>query len=295
MVNRRSILVTGATGTNGREIVRALAERGARVRAFVRQSEDAAALVARGAEIAVGDLDDPASVDAALEGVDRVVLLAANTLNQVGHERGVIDAATRAGVRHLMKFSAAGADPSAPALILRWHGEAEEHLKASGIPHTILRPVFFMQNLLAQKGTIASEGAFHLPMGTARPAAIDARDTAEAFAAVASSSAGTHLGKTYTLTGPEPIGFDEMAAVLSRVAGRPVRYVDVAPEAFRQSLLGWGQPEWLAAALDELFARLRAGDQSKPTDAVREITGRPARDFGAFAADHAEAFRAHAP
>ncbi len=285
-------LVTGATGTVGTAVVQSLIDADIPVRAFVRNADSAEKLKAIGAELAIGELGDRDALTAAYKGVKRVVSLVPNTLDQVQHEENIVDAAKDAGVDHVVKVSASGAAANAPELILRWHGQGEEYLKASGIPYTIVRPVFFQQNLLGQAPLINGQSIFALPMAEGDVAAIDIRDIADSVAALISANA--HHGETYQLTGPDRLSFTAIAEIISQHAGKAVQYFDVDPAEFKNSLLEWGQPEWYADALNELFATVRANDQAKTTDSVREITGRPPRSFDAFTAEHAHIFRAAA-
>ena len=157
------MMVTGATGNVGSVVVRELAARGLPARAFVRDPAKAAALLGPATELAVGDFADPVSVRAALDGVDAVFLACGNVGDQVAYETTVIDAATRAGVRRLVKLSALGAEAGSPVVMWDWHARIERHLSASGVPVVVLRPRFYMTNLLALAATVGSAGALFLP------------------------------------------------------------------------------------------------------------------------------------
>src|SRR5262245_10264089 len=161
------ILVVGATGTNGRELALRLAGAGRPVRALVRSPEKSADLARAGVELARGDLDDPASLDAALKGVERAFFVTAVDRRFVAWCRNFFDAAKRAGTSQVVKFSAMGAGDAGSEL-LRQHGETDEMLKASGVPWTILRPNSFHQNLLWSAASIRERGEFYLPLRDAR-------------------------------------------------------------------------------------------------------------------------------
>ncbi|WP_433303516.1 SDR family oxidoreductase [Actinoplanes sp. CA-030573] len=280
----KRILVTGATGTVGAHVVRELHERGATVRAFVRSATH----VPRGAEPVIGDFEDLASVRAALDGADRVYLCAADGPRKVAHETAVIDAAAERGVERIVKLSAMHADPASALPAFRWHGEIERHLDRSGVPAVILRPAFFMTNLLMVAGGVARTGTLYAPTAGRRVAMVDVRD-------VAAVAAGTllepgHAGRAYELTGPSAVTFAEVAAALAEATGRPVRFADLTEEQARPRFEGAGLPDWLAAHLAGVFGLVRAGGFERATDRVRAITGRPARDIAGFARDHATAF-----
>jgi uncharacterized protein YbjT (DUF2867 family) len=235
-----------------------------------------------------GDLDDQASLDAALKGVDRAFLVTAVDQRAGRWCQNFIEAAKRGGRPHVVKFSGMGAG-SGNAEILRQHGETDQMLAVAGLPYTILRPNSFFQNMLWSAGTIRDHGAFYLPLRDARQSLVDVRDIA-AVAVEALTGSG-HEGQTYDITGPESLSYHDVAATLSRVLGKPVRYVDVPPEAARDSMLKAGMPAWNAAAVTELYEVFATGQSAAITDVVQRLTGRPPITFEEFARDHADAFR----
>jgi uncharacterized protein YbjT (DUF2867 family) len=281
------ILVIGATGTNGREVVQRLAEAGHWVRALVRSPEKADGLRLPNVELALGDLGDPASLDRAFVGVSRAFLVTAVEQRAVGWCRNAFEAARRAGTPHVVKFSGLGAGTAGSAL-LRQHGETDEMLKASGLPYTILRPNSFFQNMLWSAGTIKDHGAFYLPMRDGRQSLVDVRDIAAVAVKVLTDPG--HEGQVYEITGPESLSYAEVAATLSRVLGKSVGYVDVPPEAARESMLKAGMPQWNADAVTELYGVFATGRFNYTTDAVKRITSQPAIPFERFAREKAAAF-----
>jgi uncharacterized protein YbjT (DUF2867 family) len=173
------ILITGATGTNGREIVAQLSAKGVRARAMVRRREDVKLRQTLNVEFVNGDFADASSLDAALAGVERAFLLSPSSAEQVALEVNFIRAAKRTGVRHVVKFSILGAAPNSPSRLIRRHGEAEKILEDSGIAFTILRPHYFMQNLLWYIDDIKSQGVFYASLpDTYKHSHVDARDNA---------------------------------------------------------------------------------------------------------------------
>jgi uncharacterized protein YbjT (DUF2867 family) len=284
------VLVTGATGNVGSRVVGELRDLGVPVRAFVRDADMAATMLGDGIEIAAGDFSDAASVRRALEGVEGVFLACANDPRQVEHETGVIDAAAGAGVRRIVKLSALGAEVGSPVAFWDWHGRIEEHLRAMGIPAVVLRPTFFMTNLLGSAEGIRHEDVLFAPAEGARVAMIDPSDVAEA-AAIALSTDG-HEGQTHVLTGPEAITFERVAEKLSAATGRSIRFVAVPDDAARQALVEAGIPGFVAGQIVAVFGILRQGAQERTTDAVRALTGREPRTFLQFARVHASLFHA---
>ncbi|MFF1548872.1 NAD(P)H-binding protein [Streptomyces sp. NPDC058291] len=280
------ILVTGATGTVGREVLRALPD-GLPVRVMARDPARVQT-AAPGAEIVAGDYGDPRSLDRALRGVSRAFLLT----NRVGGDDDArfLRAARSAGVRHLVKVSAAAvADDDAHDLVTRWQRANEELLLSCGTPWTLLRPRAFMSNTLSWAASIASERVVRALYGTSRNACVDPRDVAAA--AVCALTEDGHEGRVHTLTGPEPISAVEQTAQLGRLLGAPLRFEELSPDQAR-ALLGRRHPPAVVEALLAAARRQRAGAKARVEDTVLRLTGRPARSFGTWAADHLAAFGA---
>jgi uncharacterized protein YbjT (DUF2867 family) len=282
------ILVTGATGHVGSELVRLLAEQGAPARALVHSPDKAAPIQHLGLETALGDFEQPDTLDVAMKGCDQLFLLAPPTPRQPQQEQHVIDAARRAGVGHVVKQSVPWAGADAPVVFSRWHGQIEEDLAQSGLAYTLLRPSSFMQNFLMSAQQVADQGVLYGMFGEGRVAFIDARDVA-AVAAELLTSPG-HQGASYTLTGPEALSAAEVAERLAAATGRQVRSVDLGPDGYRQALAGAGMPGWLVDGVVEGNTMLAAGHGATVTDEVARLTGRPPRTFAQFAADHRVAF-----
>jgi uncharacterized protein YbjT (DUF2867 family) len=283
------ILVTGATGHVGSELVRLLAEAGTPARVLIHSPDKAAPILRLGLEIAVGDFEQPDTLDTAMKGCDHLFLLSPATPRQPQQEQHVIDAAKRAGVEHVVKQSVPWADdPDTGLVFCRWHGQIEQYLAQSGLAYTLLRPSNFMQNFLMSAQPVAEQGVLYGMFGEGRVAFIDTRDIA-AVAAELLTSPG-HQGAGYTLTGPEALTAAEVAERLSAAVGRQVRYVDLGPDAFRQALAGAGLPGWLVDGLIEGNTMMAAGHAATVTDEVAKMTGRSPRTFAQFAADHRPAF-----
>jgi len=285
------ILVTGATGTTGSEIVRQLAAAGARVRALVHR-RPAAAAVGGHVEYVTGDLADAASVERAMAGVERVMLIPPVDPRAAEMQRNVAAAAKRAGVRHIAKLSVLAVNPNSPVRFLRWHAEGERIVADSGIPATNLRANSFMQNILHMAPQIAATGVFYQPAGNARISFVDARDIGAAATRVLTEDG--HGGRSYDITGPEALTFADAAAAIAEAAGRPVQYREQSPEEFKQTILGFGRPEWVADGLNELYGFYREGLASRVDGAVEKLAGRRATTFREFARDYAPAFSGNA-
>ena len=281
------ILVTGATGTNGREILKALAAARVPAKAMVRSADDASDLPPGMVPIE-GDFDDEASLARALAGIERAFLLTPSTEHAEEQQKRYVAAAVNAGVRHIVKLSQFAAASDSPVRFLRYHAAVEEVIKASGLDWTFLRPNLFVQGLLQFAGMIRDKQMFTAPIGDARVSVVDVRDNA-AVAAAALTQEG-HAGRTYTLTGPEALSHAEMAERLSAATGCAIRFVDASDDDLRHAMAGVGMPEWQIEGLIEDCAHYARGEASVIEQGVRQATGRPARDFGGFARDYAGAF-----
>ncbi len=278
------ILVTGATGNTGSLIAGLLKERGVDVRALVRDESKAASLREQDIEVTIGDLDQPATLGPAMAGVEKIYLVTWNGSTAEQQRKNVIDAAKESGTPHIVMGGALGAE----SRIIQQLDAANAHLKASGLPWTILQPTFFMQNVMSAKETIA-QGQLYWDLGEGRVPAIDIRDIADCAVSVLTTDG--HEGKTFDLTGPEAISFYDMAASFSEVLGHEVTYVPVPTEAAKESLMGMGYPEWIADGFGELmagFAENWAAD--KTTVNVETLSGHPARSFAQFVSDFRDYF-----
>jgi uncharacterized protein YbjT (DUF2867 family) len=287
----RTILITAATGQVSSALIDELHARGdVKLRAMVHDPGKGDALSSRGIEVVVGDLDDPRTFNGAFEGVDAVWAMAPMGPAAPAQNSNVIWAARQAGVRFAARLSAVNAAHDAPTRNGRLHALSDAELGDSGLQWTILKPHFYMQNLLGSAGSIAGQGEFHLTMGSGRLGMVDVRDVAAAAAAVLTAPEG-HEGKTYTLTGPATVDFDEVAQALSAATGNDVRYVPVSPEDARGALEGFGLGVWMADALVEYGVAYTGGWGDFTTTAVADLTGRQPRSVADFARDHAGAFK----
>jgi uncharacterized protein YbjT (DUF2867 family) len=241
-------------------------------------------------EFAEGDFRRPASIDAALDGIDRVFLLSPPALDQVLLQGNVVEAVQRTGRDiHLVKVSAYGVAPGGPVQLMRWHAITEAQITNAGLRATSLRPHSFMQNLLAAAPTLHTEGVLYGAFGDVPLPLVDARDVA-AVAAEVLTGAG-HEGRVYTLTGPELLTYTDVAATLTRGLGQSITYVDLPLERYQGTLLAGGVPGWLASGLAELAQSFREGPAPTVTSTVAQLVGRPARSLEAFVHEHADAFR----
>lgn len=284
-----TILITGATGSVGGELTKLLTRQNIPFRAMVRSIERAGALAShKCAEVIEADFNNSDQVFSALQGVERAFLLTNSSEQAETQQSSFVDAANRAGVKHIVKLSQWAADENSPVRFLRYHAAVERKIIDSGIAYTFLRPNLFMQGLLGFRDSILRQGKFFAAIGEAKITAVDVRDIA-ASAAAALTEDG-HTGKIYNLTGPEAVSHGELAEKLSAALKLQVNFIDVPPEAMREALLSFGFPEWQADGLIEDYAHYARGEASEIATGVQTATGKPPRSFGDFTRDYAPAF-----
>lgn len=279
------ILVTGASGRAGREMVKRLRMNGARVRAAIHYPDHDAESRADAVEYVEVDFDHPETLDTAFRGIDKAVLITPEEATMVGMTANLLAAAERAGVGCLLRVSFIHADAGIGGRLLRWHHEAEELVAASSIPSTCLRPNSYMQNFVTMYApSIFTRGAFFTPMGRGRISYVDGRDVAEAAVEILLGSG--HEGVTYSLTGPEPLSHEEIAEILSRETGQAIRYVDVGEEDACMALERRGASPDLVEALCELWLAMRHDEFAPTSDGVERVTARSPRRFADFVREH---------
>jgi uncharacterized protein YbjT (DUF2867 family) len=287
--DKKVILITGASGSVSREVVREMEKTGQAFCAMYRSKEEAAKAPA-GVKTAIADFRDAASLLRVLQGVERVYLVCSPVQELVELEGNVIDACQKTGVKKIVLNSALGAgdyDKSFPS----WHRKVEDRLRTSGIDFVILRPNGFMQNTITYLSpSIRAQGAFYDAMGNAKTSYIDVRDVA-AVAAKTLTTDG-HAGKTYELNGPEAITQDELATRIAEKSGRVVNHVNIPREAHQKAMLDLGMPEWQVKALIELQDYYVSGRAAALDGVVEKILGRPARTMDQFLTEYANEFRA---
>lgn len=271
------IAVTGATGTVGRELVRLLVERGHRPRVLTRDVGVAELILGSDVDFAQADLDWPEILPPALAGVDRMFLLSPATSGQVGREVNLVTAAAAAGVRHVVKMSVFRASRVSNLRLANQHGQIEEMITRSGLEWTFLRPTFFMQNLAGQ----ILNGVVRSAAEDGRVAMIDARDVAAAAVTVLTTSG--HSARTYTLTGPRAVTFDQVSEVVAAAGGFGCPHRRVTPEGVRAAMLQFGGAEhWFADDIARLHTMLADGYEDIVTGDLGQLTGDRGRDVTAF-------------
>jgi uncharacterized protein YbjT (DUF2867 family) len=257
------ILVTGATGLAGSAVLREFVRNRHPVRALVRSRAKARAFEAfPTVEVVEGDMSRPATLEDALWGVDRVLLISSPDQQMVERQSAFIDAAKKADVRHIVKFSGlSAADVDTPFVFGSMHAEIERYLEGSGLAWTHLRPSQFMTEYLREVPTILAQSALLLPLEDARLVPVDVADIARAAYLLLTTPG--HEGRIYAMSGPEALSMAEIAGQISAAVGRAVRYVPITRDQRKQALLAAGVPSYSVDALDA-----QAGERLKGTEAT---------------------------
>jgi uncharacterized protein YbjT (DUF2867 family) len=277
------ILITGATGTVGSHLVQILLEQKIPFRAGVHRRP----MEIEGINSYIINYDKPETLQSALKGVRKVFLVLPLTFDQQAMTKAgqlMVEVAHRAGVEHIVKLSAYGAGvqgyPHA-----RWHRHVERIIENSGLNWTFLRPNAFMQTLLEDwSESIHEEGKFYDAVEGASYAPIDARDIARVAARTLTEA--DHAGKSYELTGPESLSWEQAAETLGRILGRNVRYVRISDDDLRQKILAGGLSEELADAWVEVHRYTRRFP-STVTTCVKDITAQTPVSFEEFCREYA--------
>jgi uncharacterized protein YbjT (DUF2867 family) len=298
-----TILVTGATGTVGSEVVKQLLsakgqkEEDMIVKAAARSANDSTSRNS-GVQAVELDFNKPDTLSAALRGVDKLFLLTPFQSNMVDLTSNLVNEAKKAGVKYIVKQSVLGADVEPGITPSRLHRQAEKVIEESGIPFTFLRPNFFMQNFVTfYSNFIKTQGAFYVPAGDAKASFVDVRDIAavavQALSGNRSSKNGEskHMGKAYDITGGEAISYGQAAEILSKEIGKKVNYVNISDEDARKGMKDMGADEWTINSMIELFGITRAGYLSEISHTIEQVTGNRPITFSQFAKDYASAFK----
>jgi uncharacterized protein YbjT (DUF2867 family) len=289
-----TILVTGATGTVGTEVVNQLSsvKSDLKIKAAVHSVENAKKIqnFQRVEPIQI-DYDTQEGFQAAFKDADKLFLLTHPSPKSAYHETNLVTEAKKSGIRQIVKQSIMGADLKADLDTMRLHRQAEKAIEESGIPYTFLRPNEFMQGFINFQGsTIKNNNAFYIPARDAKVSMVDARDIA-AVAVKALFNGERHYNKTYLITGPEPMSYYQAAEILSNATGKKIDYVNISDEEARGAMKELGLNDWLIDTISGLYSYFRKGYASQVSSVIEEVTGKKPIAFAQFAKDYADAFR----
>ncbi|MBV9878375.1 MAG: NmrA family NAD(P)-binding protein [Verrucomicrobia bacterium] len=286
------VLVTGATGRTGSEVVKALLERGVDVRALTRKQLKPGTLPSA-VEIALGDLTDPVSTAEALKDVDKLFLLIAGVPDEIVQALTTYSLSKRAGLKHMTYLSVYQADRFLEVPHFAAKYAVEEAIRAGRMPYTILRPAYFVQNERGLKAALTDTGVYPIPAGNRGVAVTDVRDIAE-VAAISLTEEG-HEGKTYDLVSSDMLTGPGAAATWSKLLGKKITYAGHGDfDNFEVRMRKTGNPlretanpiSWLAHDLRlmfEGFVERGFRNTEDQTARVAALLGRPPRTYSAYA------------
>jgi uncharacterized protein YbjT (DUF2867 family) len=291
---QESILVTGASGNIGSEIVKQLlgVAPAFSIKAAVHSRQNVKN-VKDGDRVKVIPIDynESDTLREALKDVDKLFLLTPDVPNAAYLASNAVTEAKKAGIRHIVKQSVMGANLEADVGTMRLHRQVEEIIEQSGIPFTFLRPNEFMQNFINfHSPSIKGTNAFYIPLEDAKVSLVDVRDIA-AVAVKSLIDEDRHKNKIYLITGPEALSYHQVAEILSNTTGRKIDYVNISDVEARAAMKEIGMSDWLINTVSELSDYFRKGKASEISSAVEEVTGNKPISFSQFANDYVDAFR----
>lgn len=279
------ILILGATGNTGSEVVRQLKQSAVSFGVMARNIDAADKLELTQEQVRIATFDDVEAMTQAMSGVKKIYVAMPAHPDNVKWIENVVSAAKAAGIEQLVKLSGMGATADSGSEIIRTHVVTDDIVKASGINYTIVQPNSFFQNLYGSLATINSMGKIFLPLADAKQSVIDIRDVA-AVVVTALTKPG-HDNQTYLISGPQALTFAEQAEILSKAANKQIEYVAVSQQAAESAMKDAGMDEWSAEKLAEIMAWFGEGHYTTITDTVEQVTGNKPRTFAAFATEFA--------
>jgi uncharacterized protein YbjT (DUF2867 family) len=291
-----TILVTGASGTVGSEVINQLssATADANIRAGAHSIESIKKVVKSDiVEPIQIDYNKPDTLKDALKDVDKVFLLTPFQSDMVELSSNFLKEIENAGnIKHIVKLSVMGADSEPGIIGSRLHRQVEKMIENTGIPFTFLRPNFFMQNFVNFfSQSIKEQDAFYLPAEDGKVSFVDVRDIASvAVQVLTKNSDGTHNGKAYVITGPEAISYGDVARILSEQLRKKISYVNISEDDARKGMKDTGGDDWTINYMMELFNIIRMGYLSQVSSVMEDVTGRKAISLSQFAKDYSGAF-----
>jgi NAD(P)H dehydrogenase (quinone) len=284
-MNQR-ILVTGASGQLGRGVIHHLLEdqgvAPADVIAVTRDPGKLEDLAAKGVTVRAGDFSAPDALPQAFAGADKILIISGVAIGQrLNQHKAAVDAAVKAGAKRLSYTSMPNAEPGKNRIIFGpEHFGTEQAIKETGLPYTIFRNGWYQENLLTNLRQALASGAWYTAAGQGRVAHAARDDMAAAIAAALASIETESV--TYTLTGPEALTTDEIAARAAKALGRPIQTVHVTDDQFAEGAKAAGVPEAYIPLVASFEANTRDGNIDLATDDIRKLTGRAPAPIEAF-------------
>jgi (4-alkanoyl-5-oxo-2,5-dihydrofuran-3-yl)methyl phosphate reductase len=281
------ILITGATGNVGRELVEQLMSKGESLRVVTRDQAKVEHLNPS-IERIIGDMSDEAIVEQAVAGVDKIFMFP--LITEADHKSNImlLKKSNEARVKHVVMLSSMGAANEAQSQIGALHREKEILVEKSGMTWTFLRPGAFMSNSLQWLPTIKLQGQVYNPTGAGKVAPISPRDIA-AVAAVALTHAG-HEGQIYLLTGPELISAEEQVEILSKAIGKSIKCIDVPIKVAAEQMSKTGAPGFLVEGLSAMWEAIKQGNAAIQTKDLERVTSSKGENFTKWCSEHRDEF-----
>ena len=284
------ILITGATGKTGSAAVQELSNRNIPFRVLIRNEDKQSQITDIGGEVIIGTIEDDAALNQAMEGVQKALVLLPNSEQQLFLEKKVVDAALEANVQHIVKMSSMEAVPEATSPIPKLHIQSENYIKNSGMNWTMIKPNFFMQNLLGSGKTIVEQNKFFLPMGEGKAGMIHTKDVGTVIAKVLSEDG--HEGQNYEVTGPEILSFHDVAEIFSKVLGKKVDYINVPIDEYKKTLSQFLTNQWHLDSVIDLFKDIAEGGIEDKTDTFEDLIGKSPCSLEQFIQEYSFVFNA---
>ena len=284
------ILITGATGKTGSAAVQELSNQNIPFRVLIRNEDKLNQITDMGGEVIIGTIEDDAALNQAMEGVQKALVLLPNSEQQLFLEKKVVDAALEANVQHIVKMSSMEAVPEATSPIPKLHMQSENYIKNSGMNWTMIKPNFFMQNLLGSGKTIVEQNKFFLPMGEGKAGMIHTKDVGTVIAKVLSEDG--HEGQNYEVTGPEILSFHDVAEIFSKVLGKKVDYINVPIDEYKKTLSQFLTNQWHLDSVIDLFKDIAEGGIEDKTDTFEDLIGKSPCSLEQFIQEYSFVFNA---
>ena len=284
------ILITGATGKTGSAAVQELSNRNIPFRVLIRNEDKLNQITDMGGEVIIGAIEDDTALNQAMEGVQKALVLLPNSEQQLFLEKKVVDAALEANVQHIVKMSSMEAVPEATSPIPKLHMQSENYIKNSGMNWTMIKPNFFMQNLLGSGKTIVEQNKFFLPMGEGKAGMIHTKDVGTVIAKVLSEDG--HEGQNYEVTGPEILSFHDVAEIFSKVLGKKVDYINVPIDEYKKTLSQFLTNQWHLDSVIDLFKDIAEGGIEDKTDTFQDLIGKSPCSLEQFIQEYSFVFNA---
>ncbi len=291
MEKTEMIGVIGGTGNTGRAVVKALEKKSVEFRCLVRDSEVAKQKIGETVELVHGDVSDHSSIERGLQGCEKLFLLTGHSPALAEQEIGTIKAAKRAGVNYIVKLSGgdAVATEDCPSLIGRSHWQIEQALKESGLDWTILRPGFFMQNLINTAGMVKGQSKVMMPLSsTVNIAMIDVNDTGDVAAEVLTTAG--HENMTYFLSG-HAYTLEDFSSILSKELGNDIPYLEIPLDAAVKAMKERDMPDWLIDHQSALMSIVNSGVAGATNDNIAKLSGHAPRTLEQFVSSHIDLFK----